>query len=110
VELVEEEGTILEVRGNECKAGRKYAEEEFKNPRRTVTTTVKVKGGVLPVLPVVSADPLPKGRVREAVRELSRLVVEAPVEEGQVVCEDLLGLGVKVIASRRLERKGAGRQ
>lgn len=103
LELTEEDGEVLEVRGADCKVGQKYAVEEFHNPRRTVSTTVKVKGGVLPLLPVVSAAPIPKALVRDAVRILAKITVNAPVSEGQVIYPDILGTGVDIVASRRLE-------
>ncbi len=103
IELSEENGEILEINGAECKVGVKYAEEEFRNPRRMVSTTVKVKGGVLPLLPVASASPIPKSMVREAVRVLAVLVLEAPVADGQVVYRDILGTGVDIVSSRRLD-------
>jgi len=102
LELTEEGGEILEVKGADCKVGEKYAVEEFRNPRRTVSTTVRVKGGVLPLLPVVSAAPIPKALVRDAVRILAKLTVNAPVADGQVIYPDILGTGVDVIASRKL--------
>ncbi len=104
--LVEEDGEVLEVGGADCRTGEKYAVEEFRNPRRTVSTTVRVKGGVLPLLPVVSSAPIPKALVKEAVRTLSKLTVDAPVADGQVIYPDILGTGVDIIASRRLD--GAG--
>jgi CxxC motif-containing protein len=104
--LSEEDGEVLEVKGADCKVGERYAVEEYKNPRRMVSTTVKVANGKLPLLPVVSESPIPKGMVREAVRVLSDVVVEAPIEEGQVVYGDILGTGVDVISSRRLGREG----
>jgi CxxC motif-containing protein len=104
LELVEENGEVLEVSGNECKVGRKYAEEEFRDPRRMVTTTVSVRGGVLPLLPVASASPIPKKLAREAVRVLSEVVVDAPVEDRQVIYADILGTGIDVISSRELDR------
>lgn len=107
LELTEEDGEVLEVSGADCKVGEKYAEEEFKNPRRMVSTTVKVRGGVLPLLPVVSASPVPKTMVREAVRTLAGVVMEAPVADGQVIYPDILGTGVDVISSRALDRKAA---
>jgi len=106
--LTEEDGEVLEVSGADCRVGEKYAVEEFRNPRRTVSTTVRVQGGVLPLLPVVSAAPIPKALVREAVRTLAAVAVEAPVEEGQVIYPDILGTGVDVIASRRLEAEAPG--
>ncbi len=104
LELMEEGGEVVEVTGNECEVGRRYAEEEFRDPRRTVTTTVRVREGVLPLLPVVSTRPIPKSLVREAVRVLSEVEVEAPVTDGQVIYRDILGTGADIIASRRLDR------
>ncbi|MDI6873484.1 DUF1667 domain-containing protein [Candidatus Solincola sp.] len=104
LELVEEDGEILEVTGQECEAGRRYAEEEFRDPRRMVTTTVRVRNGILPLLPVVSTAPIPKSLVREAVRALADVEVEAPVRDGQVIYRDILGTGADMVASRRLDR------
>ena len=104
LELTEEEGEVLEVSGNECKIGVKYAEEEFKDPRRVVTTTVTAKDGVLPLLPVRTAEAIPKRLVVEAVGALAGLVIEAPVTDGQVIYPDIVGTGVDVIASRDLAR------
>jgi CxxC motif-containing protein len=104
LELIEEDGEIIEVSGNECKVGAKYAEEEFRDPRRMVTTTVKVKAGTLSLLPVVSTSPIPKKLVKEAVMVLSDVVVDAPVEDKQVIYSDILGTGVDIVSSRRLEK------
>src|SRR4030042_1687928 len=104
LELTEENGKVLDVSGNECKVGKKYAEEEFKNPRRMVTTTVRVKDGMLPLLPVVSESPIPKKKVTEAVKVLSNLVLDAPIEDRQVIYKDILGTGIHVISSRKLDK------
>ena len=103
LELSEEDGEVLEVKGADCKVGEKYAVEEFKDPRRMVITTVRVSGGTLPLLPVVSESPIPKHMVRDAVRVLADVVVDAPVADGQVIYPDILGSGVDVVASRRLD-------
>lgn len=104
LELAEEDGQVLEISGDECEVGRRYAEEEFRDPRRVVTTTVKVRNGILPLLPVVSTRPIPKSLVREAVKALSDVEVEAPVQDGQVIYRDILGTGADMVASRRLDR------
>lgn len=106
VELLEEDGEVLGVRGNECGVGEKYAVNEFRDPRRRVTTTVRVRGGVLPVVPVATAAPVPKKLVREVVRALAGLELDAPVEMGQVVMPDVLGTGVDVVATRPLPAAG----
>lgn len=103
LELSEENGEVLEVKGADCKVGEKYAVEEFKDPRRMVITTVRVSGGTLPLLPVVSEAPIPKRMIRDAVKELADVVVDAPIADGQVIYPDILGTGVDVVASRRLD-------
>jgi len=105
LELTEENGDVLEVTGNECKVGVRYAEEEFKDPRRVVTTTILVRDGTLPVLPVRTTEAIPKRLVIDAVKALAEVVVEAPVTEGQVIYPDIMNTGVDVIASRDLMKE-----
>jgi CxxC motif-containing protein len=105
LELTEEDGEVLEVSGADCKVGVKYAEEEFRDPRRMVSTTVKVAGGVLPLIPVASSSPIPKRLIREAVKVLADVVVEAPITDGQVIYRDILGTGVDIVSSRPLDRR-----
>jgi CxxC motif-containing protein len=109
IELIEENGEVLEISGADCKVGVKYAEEEFRNPRRMVSTTVKVEGGVLPLLPVASVSTIPKSMVRDAVEVLAGIVLEAPVADGQLVYRDILGTGVDIVASRRLDAEVSAR-
>ena len=104
LELIEENGEVLEVTGNDCKVGARYAEEEFRDPRRVVTTTVPVMEGTLPLLPVRTETAIPKRLVADAVGALAGVVAEAPVHGGQVVYRDIMDTGVDVIASRDLAR------
>jgi len=104
LELYEEGGEVKEVKGAECKIGQRYAVEEFTNPRRVLTTTVKAVGGLVPMLPVRSIEPIPRPLLKDAVIMLARVVVEAPVAVGQVIYPDILGTGIDVIASRALEK------
>ena len=48
------------VTGNTCKRGEIYGLNEVTNPVRVVTSTVKVNGGELPVVPVKTAGAIPK--------------------------------------------------
>jgi CxxC motif-containing protein len=58
---------------------------------------------VLPLLPVASVSTIPKSMVRDAVEVLAGIVLEAPIADGQVVYRDILGTGVDIVSSRRLE-------
>jgi len=102
IELVAEAGKILEVTGGECKLGEEYARKEFTNPERVLTTTVRVKGGILPLLPVRTEKPIPKKLVRSCMKKLVDVIVRAPVKSEATVYTNILDTGVNVIASRNL--------
>lgn len=99
-----EDGKFASVTGNTCPRGAKYAQDEVTAPKRMLTYTVKVNGGLLPLLPVVSANVLPKEKVMECAAYLRDVVVEAPVKTGDVIVKDILGLGVDIIASRDMDK------
>jgi len=79
-----------------------YAQEEVLNPLRTLTSTVWVKGAALRRCPVKSRSPIPKELVFEAMQQLDSVVLVAPVEEGQVVVENICGTGIPFVATRSI--------
>lgn len=105
VELIEDTGTVLEIKGCTCNQGEQYALDEFSNPLRMLTTTIRVTEGILPVVPVRSRAPLPKSLIPDCVSVLSTTEIEAPVMCGQIICCNILDTGVDIIASRDLERR-----
>ncbi|AGB41939.1 uncharacterized protein with conserved CXXC pairs [Halobacteroides halobius DSM 5150] len=105
VELkVDENDEIEKIEGASCPAGEKYVKNEYYNPTRVLPTTARVKGGVLPLVPVKSEEPLPKGLLEEAMTEIAKVKVEAPVKLGDVIIEDILDTGVNIVATRDLPR------
>lgn len=105
VDLVEEDGEILEVKGNHCNLGEDYAIVEFTNPVRILTTTVRVVDGALPVLPVRSDEPVPKGLMKDIVKALNAVRVKAPIRCGNIICENVLDTGINIVASRDLSER-----
>lgn len=99
---------IISIEGNSCKRGESYTQEEIFRPARVVTSTVRVQGGVLPVVPVRTAGPIPKDKISLALRELAQTTVTAPIEFHQVIAPDIAGTGVAVVASRPLAPKEVG--
>lgn len=95
---------VVSVAGNACPRGVTYAKAECTDPRRMVTTTVKVRGGELSMLPVRTRTDIPKGLVKESVRALKGLVVDAPVRIGDVVLGNVCGTGVDFIATANVEK------
>lgn len=101
---VEEDGQhhIVEVRGFSCKRGKQYALQEHTDPRRMVTTTVRVIGGCWARLPVKTVSAIPKPLVRGLCRALRSVTMTAPVKVGDVVLPNALDTGVDVVATRDL--------
>lgn len=99
---LDEHGEILALTGNKCARGKVYATNEHTAPERTLTTIVKARGGIHPLLPVRTNRPIPKGRLQEGMLATAKLVVDAPITMGDVVVKDFLGLGVDLVATRDL--------
>lgn len=97
VELENDE--IVSVTGNTCPRGKAYAVTELTNPTRMLTTTVKVKGGRLSMVPVRTSAPIPKGKMFDIMKEINKVEIDAPVKVGQVIIEDVLSTGIDVIAT-----------
>lgn len=93
---------IVEVRGWSCKKGERYGRQEHTDPRRMVTTTVRIAGAGLARLPVKTSQAVPKAKVREVCRLLRSLTVNGPVSLGDVVMADVAGSGADVVATRDL--------
>jgi CxxC motif-containing protein len=65
-------------------------------------SVIKVKRGNLPTVSVKTDKGMPKGRIRDVMRMLASLELEAPVYMGQIIVEDIFGLGVNIIATREV--------
>jgi CxxC motif-containing protein len=102
-----EDGDILEVRGFSCRRGQEHAIQEHRDPRRLVTTTVSVDGGLWPRLPVKTTEAVPKHLVVDVCRALAGVRVEAPVQLGDVIVADVIGTGRDVVATRHMPQHRA---
>ncbi len=92
-------GAVVSVTGNTCKRGDEYARTEIVNPTRNIASTVKVQGGVHPVVPVKTSAPIPKTMIFDCMKEINNVCVNAPVSIGQVVIPNVLGTGVDIVAT-----------
>lgn len=100
---VEMKGTeVVSVTGNTCPNGDRYARKEVTDPRRTVTSTVRVLGGILPVVSVKTAQDIPKNKIFDCMQELATIRVKAPVQEGDVIVSNIADSGVPVIATKEI--------
>ena len=98
VEL-DDNGQVISVTGNTCKRGDSYARQECTRPERMLTSTVKVEGGRLPVVPVKSSVPVPKEMLFDCMSEINKVTVKAPVKIGDVVLKNILNTGADIVAT-----------
>ena len=102
-----ENGKVVRVTGNTCPRGEAYGRKECTAPTRIVTSTVRVSGGVLPVVSVKTASDIPKEKMADCIHQLRDVTVSAPVHIGDVILKDAAGCGVDIIATKNMPRKNA---
>lgn len=103
--LVTEDGGKVTVTGNTCPRGADYGKQEVMAPMRTVTSTVPVKGGQIPVVSVKTAGDVPKDKVLDVMRDIRSASVPAPVKIGDVIIRNAGGTGVDVVATKSVGNK-----
>ena len=101
----EKHGNKIKTVGQQCKQGETYAIQEIKDPRRVLTTTIRIEYGQQPMLPVRSEKEIQKKLIKKCVKKLSKMKVKAPVKCGAVICRNILDTGIDIIASRDMEMK-----
>jgi CxxC motif-containing protein len=72
-----------------------------------VSSTVKISGGVHPLLPVYTSDAFPKPRIPELMTALRALKIKAPVRMNEMVLENALQTGINILASRDIPKLSA---
>lgn len=92
----------MTVSGNLCPKGYDFAINEVKNPTRSLTTTVKTAYQSVPVLPVRTSGEIRKSMIGDAMKTLGHIVIDRPVQCGDIILEDILGSGIDIIATSDL--------
>ena len=101
--LVIKDGKVFSVEGNQCDKGEVYAESEIENPVRILTTTIVSEGLSVLMIPVKTGEPIAKNRLLEAMEEIRKIKIKKPIEVGEVVVKDFMGLEVDLIATRSVD-------
>jgi len=89
---------LLTIKGNNCHRGKEYVISELNDPRRLLTTTVKISNGVCQVLPVATSIEVPKAMLFNIMKELAKIEVESPVKRGNVIVKNILNTKADIIA------------
>jgi len=90
------------VTGNGCERGAEYGMKELIDPRRVITSSVKITGGIYTRCSVKTDAPIPKGIIFDAMALLKNVTLKSPVHVGDIVVKDILGTGINFIVTREM--------
>ena len=93
----------MNVTGNFCPRGAKYAISELTHPMRTLTSSVRVNNRENTVVSVKTSGEIPKEKMFSLMEHINSLKVEAPVNIGDIVSHNPLGLEVDIIITKKLD-------
>lgn len=103
---VEIEGhAVCSVTGADCERGIAYVEQELTAPMRTISTSVAVKNGTMPLASVRLDRAIPRDQIFAVMDELRKVELEAPVRIGDCVIKDILGSGSNVIITKSVNTR-----
>lgn len=91
--------------GGMCAKGPEYVKNEILNPKRTLTSTVRVTNGEIPLASVKTTEPMAREKLREAMKVIAGLSVEAPVNPGRIIVKDFMEEGIDLIATKTVREK-----
>ena len=102
---VPEDGGDVRIEGARCSRGKAYVLQELKDPRRTISTSMAVRDGELALASVRLTSPIPLARISEAVEQIHKIVLDAPVAAGDKIIRGLLDMDCDVVVTRSVARR-----
>ncbi|MDL2220566.1 DUF1667 domain-containing protein [Eubacteriales bacterium OttesenSCG-928-N14] len=93
------EGEAITVTGAQCRRGVLYGQQELTDPRRTVTTIMRVAGKERPVSVRTSA-PIPMRLIRDCLLAVAHAVAPPNTKLGDVLIANFADTGIDIIATR----------
>lgn len=100
-----EDGKVKEIWGFSCDKGKQYAAQETTRPMRILTTTVRIEGARLRVLPVITDKEIPLDQMQEAMKQVRKITVQAPIKVSDIIVRNFLGTDANLVASRSMEKQ-----
>ncbi|MGF6906512.1 DUF1667 domain-containing protein [Fusobacterium sp. PH5-44] len=102
IEVLFENNKVASVEGALCPRGKTYIDNELSNPVRNIATSVKIENGQLPLASVKLSHSIPKEKIFDVMNEIKKIKINAPVQIGQVVIKNVLGLDSDVIITKNI--------
>lgn len=98
------DGEVQKVEGNFCPRGDDYIRQELIDPKRTVTTTVRLNGSKLQSqVPVKTDQEISKYKVQDVIEALANTELYTPVSIGDVVVENICNTGANIVITKTIK-------
>lgn len=88
------------VTGNTCPKGEIYGKEELIAPKRIVTSTVRVIGGIHHMASVKTDIPIPKEMIFKCMNEIKKIKIFSPMSCGDIIIKNILNTGANIVLTR----------
>ncbi|WBW98518.1 DUF1667 domain-containing protein [Oceanirhabdus sp. W0125-5] len=102
---VNESNGNISVEGNLCKKGAAYGKEEILKEERVLTFKLPIKNGYFNKIHVKTSCEISKELWEKVYELVYSLELEAPIEVGEVILENILGTGIKLVSERKIDRE-----
>ena len=108
IQELEKGGALLtnsyKLMDNSCKRGVEYAQQEYYDPKRMVTTTATVSGGILKRVPVCTSESIGVEHIESMLQAVHQLTITAPLPIGTAVLKNFAETGVYVKTTRNVRQ------
>ena len=93
----------LNVTGNFCPRGAEYAKNELTNPKRMITSFMRVKNRENCVVSVKTSTAIPKGMIFQVMEEINHVGVDAPTHIGDIAINNVLDTGADIVITKNIK-------
>ncbi|MCX7845949.1 MAG: DUF1667 domain-containing protein [Dictyoglomaceae bacterium] len=104
IEIRDDENSIRNIEGYKCKRGVEYAEDEIRDPKRILTTSIKVIGGELPLVSVKTDKPISIKYIKDVMNVIKNYKIKAPIKRGDIIIQNIVNTKVNIVATRTVKR------
>jgi CxxC motif-containing protein len=102
--VFEDSNAEIMVTGNLCHRGGTYGREEFSNPKRVVTATVKTSSRMIQYAPVKTDKALRKEEISLLLVTLKSIKAMPPIRIGDIAIRNFNGTDVNIVFTRTIEK------
>ena len=93
----------ISIVGNSCPRGKRFVISELTDPRRTLSSTIRIISETYSLLPVRTSEPIPKTQLLKAMEIINSLKVSSPIKKGDIIIKDFIIPNCNLIACKTIE-------